>query len=53
LIRAARPISATRRCTLRIRFRIFVPASPATAVTFFISRVSTRRPSPSRLLSVG
>jgi hypothetical protein len=38
---------------LRIRSRSRVPAFPVTAVTFFIVRVSTRAPSPSKLLSVG
>jgi hypothetical protein len=37
----------------RLRSRICVPALPATAVTFFMMRVSTRTPSPSKVLSVG
>ena len=37
----------------RLRSRICVPALPATVVTFFMMRVRTRTPSPSKLLSVG
>ena len=43
----------TRSIKLRVRSRSLVPAAPATALTFFITRVKTRTPSPSRLLSVG
>jgi len=53
LARATRPISSSRNFTLRLRSRIFAPTSPAMAVIFFITRVSTRTPSPSRLESVG
>ena len=53
LARAARAISSTRSLTLRLRSRSLDPAAPAILVTFFIVRVSTRTPSPNRLLSVG
>jgi hypothetical protein len=53
LARAARAMSRTRSLTLRLRLRSLVPTSPAMAVIFFIMRVSTRTPSPSRLESVG
>jgi hypothetical protein len=53
LARAARAISSTRHLTLRLRSRSWVPAAPAIPVIFCIVRVSTRTPSPNRLLSVG
>jgi len=53
LERAARAIPSTRSLMLRLRSRRAVPAAPAIAVTFFIVRISTRTPSPSRLESVG
>ena len=53
LARAARAISSMRSFTLRLRSRNFVPTSPAILVIFFITRVSTRTPSPSKLESVG
>ena len=39
--------------TLQLRSRSLVPAAPAIAVIFFMMRVNTRTPSPSRLESVG
>ncbi len=53
LPRLARAISTTRNFTRRVRSRSFVPTSPATSVGLFIKRVSTRTPSPNKLLSVG
>jgi hypothetical protein len=53
LERAALAISNTRSFTLRLRSRSVVPTTPAIAVIFFMIRVSTRTPSPSRLESVG
>src|ERR1035441_849270 len=53
LLRAARPISRIRYFTLRLRSRSLAPTSPAMAAIRFIARVSTRTPSPSKLLSVG
>src|ERR1022692_4400894 len=53
LLRLTRAISTARSFTLRERSRNFVPTSPAPSVTRFMTRVSTRRPSPSKLLSVG
>ena len=44
---------ASRSFTLRLRSRSLAPASPAILVIFFIVRVSTRTPSPSKLESVG
>jgi len=51
--RVARAMSSTRSLTLRLRSRSFAPTSPTIAVIFFIARVRTRTPSPSRLESVG
>src|SRR6202022_1050150 len=53
LERAARAVSSTRRFTLRLRSRSLAPTSPAIFVIFLMGRVSTRTPSPNRLLSVG
>jgi hypothetical protein len=53
LFRLARAIAKTFNFADRLRSRICVPALPATAVTFFMMRVSTRTPSPSKELSVG
>src|SRR6516162_3798248 len=53
LARAARAISSIRSLTLRLRSRSLAPAAPAMLVIFFIVRVSTRTPSPNKLLSVG
>src|SRR5262249_39455126 len=53
LARAARPISITRCFTLRLRSRSLHPTSPVILVIFFMTRVSTRTPSPNRELSVG
>jgi hypothetical protein len=50
LLRAARAISSIRSFTLRLRSRSLAPAAPA---IFCIVRVSTRTPSPNKLLSVG
>ena len=52
MARAARAISSTRSLTLRLRSRSRAPAAPAIAVILFIARVSTRTPSPNKLLSV-
>jgi len=53
LLRAVRAISSTRSFTLRLRSRSLAPAAPAMPAIFFIVRVSTRTPSPNKLLSVG
>ena len=42
-------MSSTRSFTVRLRSRNCAPTSPAIAAIFFIVRVSTRTPSPSRL----
>ena len=51
--RATRPISSRRSFTLRVRSRSLVPTVPAIVVILRMMRVSTRTPSPSKVLSVG
>src|SRR5580700_6780218 len=46
-------MSSTLSFTLRLRSRSLVPASPTICVIFFMVRMSTRTPSPSKLESVG
>jgi hypothetical protein len=53
LSRLTRVISRMRCLTLRVRPRSLAPASLAAALTFVITRVSTRTPSLSSVLSVG
>jgi len=53
LFRLARAIAKIFNLADRLRSRIGVPTLPATAVTFFMMRVKTRTPSPSKVLSVG
>src|SRR6478672_9669128 len=53
LERAARATSSTLSFTLRLRSRSLVPASLTICVIFFMVRMSTRTPSPSKLESVG
>ena len=42
-------MSSTVSFTLRLRSRSLVPASPTICVIFFLVRMSTRTPSPSKL----
>lgn len=53
LSRLARAISSIRCLTLLVRSRKRVAAAPTTWLTFFMTRVSTRTPSLSSVLSVG
>src|SRR5207249_11012356 len=58
LLRLARAISTTRNFTLPVRLRNFVPTAPVISLILFISRVSTRTPSPiqtaiGRIVNVG
>jgi len=46
-------MSNPRSFTLRLRSRSLAPAAPAILAIFFMMRVSTRTPSPSKLESVG
>jgi hypothetical protein len=51
--RLVKATAITRFFTVCIRSRIFFPNPPLLASIFFIVRVKTRAPSPSKLLSVG
>ena len=48
MARAIRAISNSRSFTLRLRSRSLVPTAPTISVIFFMVRVSTRTPSPSK-----